>query len=526
MNVIIYRKGTAVVTVKITDNSYVNHNLMGDETAYIEFFATSPVALQMGDYCTLLNHTYFVRDAVIPVRDGMRLKYQLTLYGTQYELEKAKYFILDSTGFDQTAKTTWNCTPLQLLQQMVVNLKRVQPTVDWGVGECISANAKDVELADNNCLEILQNAAEAWECDYYVNEYLISLKKIVPGEYPLNLEVGFNKGLRQITVNKSGDSSVITRLYAYGAETNMPSGQVLSIPVINDSEAVEVVEGIKHFDIFPEVSAIITDIVHMTGESIKTAPLGFQIGDYLIPGTNPRMTFKSGQLKGLEFDFNWHYDNTFEVIPYTSNGVTIPGASGYNYAIGDEFVIWNITMPPAYVNAAKAELQEAAEAYLAQVSRQKLKLNITTDDIYFARNTNKYLYPGQTLNIKTSIVPFLASGVAVNVIGFKNYITQPHRYESVIVGDVYYSRPFGTVIQVNRNEQIFKNTIAGGDKYYRHTQVLASAEWIVNHDMGKHPAVTITDDSGKQIDAVITYTSNTSLTVNFSAARTGYAECN
>lgn len=644
MNVVFNRTGAEPATINITDESYVNRNMMGEETAYIEFFSPVPVGLRSGDYCVLLGHTYFVLDAVIPIREKTRLKYQLTLYGTQYELEKAKYFILDSTGVDQTAKTTYNCTPAQFLAQLIVNMKRLQPAVNWLAGECVEAAEKDVELNDNNCLELLKNAAELWEVDYFVDELTVNLRKTPVSETPQQFEVGLGKGLREITANKSGESNVITRLYAFGSNTNMPSGQVLTIPPVDAIDALEVIEGIKTFeDIYPRIQRTIAEVAGSNNQ-FRTASLGFAISDYLISGSHPLITFQTGELKGLDFRFSllefmygvnlcagfqepekWlvtdcfisygaliadgntafetsyiegplalrtysieftlqmemgisvHFelggasgtnhihsgtfvqditaiddtpltfkgtgscvitnlqyrlksdpstDSVFSVVPYqVSAGVTAPGSAGYNLHAGDKFVIWGISMPTAYITAAELELFNAAAAYLETASKQKVKLNVVTDDLYFARNNSRIL-PGETLEIKSDIIPQFYAWTPVNVIGYKQSITRPYMYSSLVVGDVYFRRPWGTMINVLKAEKNFKSSEVGTDKYYRHVQAVSSDEWTVIHYLDKHPAVTTTDTDGKQIEGVVTYLAPNLLKINFSAARSGFAECN
>jgi hypothetical protein len=48
----------------------------------------------------------------------------------------------------------------------------------------------------------------------------------------------------------------------------------------------------------------------------------------------------------------------------------------------------------------------------------------------------------------------------------------------------------------------------------------------VLHNLGKNPAVTVTDNSGKQREAVVTYQTLKRLKINFSTPVTGVAECN
>lgn len=530
MTVAIFKRdGVVTESVNLTDNSYLNRALMGEDTAFVEFLSADARDLKPGDYTTLLGHTYFIKEAVLPINDVSRLLYRITLYGSQYELEKAVYFISDSTGTDQTADTVYNCTPLELLTQMVVNLNRIQPGVIWQVGNCLTAEAKDVTLSNNNCLEVLQQAAELWETDYQVDGLIIHLRKTPVSIAPLELAVGINSGLRSITANKSGDSDIITRLYAYGSNLNNSTGQKLSIPPVDAPGALEIIEGIKEFeDIYPQVKRAITAIVLMGSDDlIQTAPLGFQIGDYLLSGS-PMITFLTGELKGMEFEFGWQYDYLFLVTPYElSPGVTVPGSTGYNFAVGDEFVIWNIEMPPAFVEAAELALYNAAVEYLETESVQKLKLNLVTDDKYF-KTYGTALGLGLTLNITCSTIPSMTAGIDVNVMSYKQYINEPHRYDSLVVGDVYYSKPYSKVVKqvINNITNLKMVVVGGGDSGYRHQQVSPAAEWLVIHNLNKYPAVTVTGNSGTEMVGVVTFLSPTRLKINFTLPVNGYAECN
>lgn len=60
---------------------------------------------------------------------------------------------------------------------------------------------------------------------------------------------------------------------------------------------------------------------------------------------------------------------------------------------------------------------------------------------------------------------------------------------------------------------------------YRHVQGTASAVWTVNHDLGRFPAVTVTDTDGKEVEGDVVHNSINSLTVTFSAAFSGEANC-
>ena len=58
---------------------------------------------------------------------------------------------------------------------------------------------------------------------------------------------------------------------------------------------------------------------------------------------------------------------------------------------------------------------------------------------------------------------------------------------------------------------------------YIHTQGVASATWIINHNLGFYPNLTVQDSAGTIYEGEITYTNSDSLTVTFSSAFSGKA---
>jgi hypothetical protein len=66
----------------------------------------------------------------------------------------------------------------------------------------------------------------------------------------------------------------------------------------------------------------------------------------------------------------------------------------------------------------------------------------------------------------------------------------------------------------------------GGDAEYLHEQGAASATWTVNHNLGKYPAVTVMDSSGKKVEGRVVFNSSNQLTLYFSAPFSGTASCN
>ena len=58
---------------------------------------------------------------------------------------------------------------------------------------------------------------------------------------------------------------------------------------------------------------------------------------------------------------------------------------------------------------------------------------------------------------------------------------------------------------------------------YEHTQGSPSNTWVINHNLGFYPNVTIQDSGGSIVEGEISYTNLNSLTVSFQASFSGMA---
>lgn len=58
-----------------------------------------------------------------------------------------------------------------------------------------------------------------------------------------------------------------------------------------------------------------------------------------------------------------------------------------------------------------------------------------------------------------------------------------------------------------------------------HTQSVAAAEWIVNHNFGYKPDVSIYDNGGNEVEAQVLHMSDNQVRIYFAAANAGFARC-
>jgi hypothetical protein len=65
-----------------------------------------------------------------------------------------------------------------------------------------------------------------------------------------------------------------------------------------------------------------------------------------------------------------------------------------------------------------------------------------------------------------------------------------------------------------------------GDKHYVHTQGTPATIWVVNHNLGKSPAVTVLDTANTRWSAEESHNGLNQVVLRFSAAFSGTAVCN
>jgi hypothetical protein len=58
---------------------------------------------------------------------------------------------------------------------------------------------------------------------------------------------------------------------------------------------------------------------------------------------------------------------------------------------------------------------------------------------------------------------------------------------------------------------------------YIHLQATPKSTWVIHHDLGGHPTVSVVDSAGTLVFGQIVYTSTSTITINFTAPFSGKA---
>lgn len=64
---------------------------------------------------------------------------------------------------------------------------------------------------------------------------------------------------------------------------------------------------------------------------------------------------------------------------------------------------------------------------------------------------------------------------------------------------------------------------AGNTRRHVHSQASPSTTWVITHSLGGKPSVMVVDTADTVVIGEVTYNSNTQVTVEFTAAFSGYA---
>ena len=75
-------------------------------------------------------------------------------------------------------------------------------------------------------------------------------------------------------------------------------------------------------------------------------------------------------------------------------------------------------------------------------------------------------------------------------------------------------------------EQFYVMTSKKGDLSFVHTQTNAAAEWVITHNLGKKPSVTIVTTTDTTVIGDVTYNNDNKLTINLTSANSGKAYLN
>lgn len=435
----ILRGNTVIATVHPTDDSVYSCKLMGDNIVKLNFKLTVAVSLAFGDYIVwggeqfTLNTEHTAKE--IATRE---IEYNCEFQGIDYELLKAGYKLFDNTPVPPRGDFSLTGNALTFIQLLVANLNRNGS--GWTVGEVVESDFKTLDFTGEKCLAVIQRLATEFETEYYMAGKVVNLRKKPFTGSVITLSYGMGTSLKWLQRIKRDEDPIITCLFAYGSEKNLPIGYRdgatrLMLPgdgyLLENVTLYGVREGDKIFEnIYPRLLAGgSTDPGKVTAVNgnlkFADANLDFDVHEYLGINT-AKVVFNSGELAGYEFEIA-AFDNatqTYTIIAQEYDDMMLPNDVFFP-SVGDRYVLIDMQMPEAYVVRAELELATAALEYIDEYSRARDAFKGECDTLHFKKN-NISLTIAQVVRIQSDT---LNVDREIRIISYVQNINEPYKYD-------------------------------------------------------------------------------------------------
>jgi len=394
---------TAFVTIKPDNNSTQVKRIMGDNLLNIAFEENHYIQFKINDYCSVFGETYIINRLPLVTKVSRFLwRYTLVMEARGYDLAKAQFLFLGADNTLRESDFSLMGNADDFINLVLANINRVSS--GWIKGQVILSEYKNITFSRENCYNALSRLAEEFETEFWIEGKTIHLTKR-SNDTGYTFKHGRNKGLYEITRQTLNNSSIVTRLYAFGSEKNLPEAYLvtsrrLKLPAVyfleHNTAAYGVIEHTEIFeDIFPHRTGIVTAVNGGDPFVFTDADIDFNVNDYLLPGLVAKVAFNTGQLAGYEFEVE-SFNNGTKIFRIQKNAeekvLDLPSAL-IRPAIGDEYVLVDIYLPQSYIDAAEADLAVRANTLLNQLSEPQLAYNIVLDPV-FVRRYSKLLKIG------------------------------------------------------------------------------------------------------------------------------------
>ena len=493
--------GETLLDVMPDDNSYRHRAIMGDNSLTLYFSLPQHVEIPVGAYCEHDGERYtLMHPESLKMHHTQHFEYTIELEGEQGKMSiwKFRNTVDGRLRFSLTAK------PHEHLQMLVDNLNRRDS--GWTLGACIDSPERVVNYDHAFCRDALAMIAKEFGTEYEIVGKRISLGAVEHDRAnALPLSYGKGNGFVSGVARTNSEDAVPTEiLYVQGGERNIDRSKygasTLHLPLNaaiaydgahfegetgydatharrygTDEKGFSVQRADRPLSSKAEDSVDLTDIypsrVGTVGEVITaneknnfydftdpTIPETLDFEQCLIAGEKMTVIFQSGMLSGREFEVKYAHAASgkkarrFEIVPQEIDGMTMPGGS-FVPRMGDKYAVFHCMLPQAYINdtatrsGAEWDLLRKAVKHLYSHEDPKFSFTGTLDGIWAKRNWENV---GGRLKIGAFILfsdkQFQPEGVAVRIVGIKDYINTPHSPE-IELSNAPVSSSFGTTLK-------------------------------------------------------------------------------
>ena len=484
------------IDVLPTDESYRYRSIMGEHTITLYFSLSTYTDIPTGAWCEFQGERYTLNQPAKVVKHNSRhFEYTLTMDSEGANLKNYKF----RNPNDKTLKFAFTASPRYHIQILVDCLNMIDS--GWQVGTTIEANEKIISYNHNNCLEVLDMIAKAFETEYEIIGKTIHLHKV---EYfkdnPLPLQYGKGKGFKT-GVSRTTEQSRITRLYVQGGERNidrskygnkellLPKSQEYvyeGVTFVSDDKGLSIAiknaqnngfineQSLDLSHIYPSrkgtVSAVfeVDKAKHFYDFADTSIPEALNFAELQIKGEKMVIYFESGMLSGREFEISRyehssgynHSARRFEIVPKEEDGATMPNDI-FKPAVGDQYSVYNMHLPASYIcdNATKSgaswEMMKEACKYLYENRADLFNFTGDLDGIWAKKNwanVGGHLKMGAYINFSDN--EFQRTPIAIRIVGLKEYVNNPYSPQIELSNKVQ-GQSFSSEIRKLQNQEVY-----------------------------------------------------------------------
>lgn len=395
-------------------NAKLVQSVEGDDYIDITVKSVDVLNLSLGDKISFNGREYFINlNPRVTKTNTRNFQYDMRFEGVSYLLRRVILFNYDSQGRSTSSSFSFTGNLRDFIDLIVNNTDDLDL---WSTGTVLNGHeVKTIFFDHQNALLALYMIAQEYETEFDITKsrdtYRINLRE--RGEIKSYVfEYGRGKGLYSLIREKVDNEDIITRLYAYGSNQNLPIGYRdysynLRMPVVDYIENQNLIdvygynEGVVVLDdIKPQFLGEVTSVGTQDNTSFRFTcdAMDFDLKErdldgntkYLIDGTTAKIHFNSGMLAGYQFEVHDYNHTTKEFIGIKTKDereLVMPNDTAFAINEEDKFVILDIRLPQAYVDNAEQRLLLEANKIFSKMSLNNIKYNLDIDPVYMRDKT-------------------------------------------------------------------------------------------------------------------------------------------
>lgn len=403
------------VDVSPDDNCTQVKEVQGENVLTLSFTLYEYVALDVNDYIDYLGERYWLMECYQPKQKStVEWDYSVKFVGIESLI--GRFLVLKTVDGEDEPIFSLTAPPKEHLNLIIQAINDGMGNItDYKAGSVEGTENITIEYEGKYCDAALKELAEKVGTEYWFEGQTLNLCRC---EYGEEITLAYNKGLTELEKDEADNVKFYTRLFPIGSSRNINPEHYghsrLQLPSKEKYVDVNTDKyGIHHHyekdafaEIYPRRVGKISSVrsEEVTGEDgtpfkiyyFKDNDLTFDPNEYELPGLVKRVTFQDGELagQGLDegenyyFEVNYHSDTReFEIITIwpKDNDMQLPNDTLIP-EVGNQYVLWNISMPPEYYILAEEELATAVNKFNEQNAVDVSRYKAPTDYIYIEEN--------------------------------------------------------------------------------------------------------------------------------------------